>query len=70
MKVTTREITGQEGGILNFLRPLRTAGLPLFKNVLRSLAKSVLIPLGLTASASTTNANYSKKKFMDQVQQH
>ena len=29
LKGTTRKITTQEGGFLNFLRPLMTAGLPL-----------------------------------------
>ena len=41
-KETTRKITGQEGGFLYFLRPLMTAGL------LTPLAKSVLLPLGLS----------------------
>ena len=34
LKGTTRKITTQEGGFLNFLRPLMTAGLPLMKSVL------------------------------------
>ena len=34
-----------------------TAGLPLMKNVLTPLARSVLIPLGSTTAASATNAN-------------
>ena len=33
------------------------------KNVLKPLAKSVLIPLGLTASASVTDAAIHKKIF-------
>ena len=33
IKGTTRKITGQKGGFLNFLRPLMTAGLPLMKSV-------------------------------------
>ena len=45
-KVTARKITSQEGGLLNFLRPLMTAGLPLLKIVLSALAKSVLLTLG------------------------
>ena len=32
------------------------------KNVLDLLVKSVLIPLGLTAAASATNAGIQKKK--------
>ena len=31
------------------------------KNVMKPLAKSVLIPLGLTAAVSTTNAAIQKK---------
>ena len=33
------------------------------KNILKSLAKSVLIPLGLTAAASATDAAIHKKMF-------
>ena len=33
------------------------------KNVLKPLAESVLIPLGLTAAASATNAAIHKKMF-------
>ena len=45
----------QSAGFLGrILGPLLRAGLPLIKNVIRPLAKSVLIPLGLTASAAST----------------
>ena len=37
--------------------------MPLIGNVLKSLAKSVLIPLGLTATASATDAVIHKKMF-------
>ena len=47
LKGTTRKITSQEGGFLNFLTPLITAGLTLMKSALTPLAKSVLVPLGL-----------------------
>ena len=40
-----------------------TAGLSLMKNVLTPLAKSVLIPLGLTAAASATEAAFPKKIY-------
>ena len=33
------------------------------KNVLKALAKAVLIPLGLTAAASATDASIQKKLF-------
>ena len=36
--------------------------MPLRKNVLKLLASSVLIPLGLTANASATYAEIQKKK--------
>ena len=35
--------------------------MPLIKNVIKPLAKSVLIPLGLTAAASTADAGIHKK---------
>ena len=40
----------QSGGFLGkLLGPLLKTGLPLIKNVIKPLVKSVLIPLGLTA---------------------
>ena len=44
-----------------FLRPLLKTGLPLIKNVLKLLTKSVLIPLALTAAASTAHAEIHTK---------
>ena len=53
----------QSGGFLGkLLGPLLKTGLPLIKNVTKPLAKSVLIPLGLTAAASTADAGIQKKK--------
>ena len=43
------------------LGPLLKTGLPLTKNVAKSLAKSVLIPLWLTAAASAADAGIHKK---------
>ena len=52
----------QSGGFLNKLfGPLLKTGLPLIKNVIKPLAKSVLIPLGLTAAASAADAGIHKK---------
>ena len=52
----------QPGGILDkLLSPLLKAGLPLIKNVITSLAKSVLIPLGLTAAGSAADPGIHKK---------
>ena len=45
------------------LGPLLKTGLPLMKNVLKPLPKSVLIPLGLTAVASAIDAPIHKKMF-------
>ena len=41
--------------------PLLKTGLPLIKNVIKPLAKSVLIRLGLTAAASAAGAGMHKK---------
>ena len=55
---------GQSGGLLDRpLGQLLKAGLPLIRNVLKPLAKSVLIPLGLTATASATDVDIHKKMF-------
>ena len=52
----------QSGGFLGkLLDPLLKTGLPLIKNVITPLAKSVLIPLGLTAAASAADAGIHKK---------
>ena len=52
----------QSGGFLGrLLRPLLKTGLPLMKSVVNPLAKSVLIPLGLTAAASGADAGIHKK---------
>ena len=63
LKGTTKKITSQEGGFLNFLRPLVTADLPLMKNVLTPIGKSVLIPLGLSAGMSAADAAMQKKIY-------
>ena len=55
---------GQSGRFLDkLLGPLLKTGLSLTKNVLKPLAKSVLIPLGLTAAASTIDAAIRQKIF-------
>ena len=43
------------------LGPLLKTGLPLMKNVITPLAKSVLIPLWLTVAASAADAGIHKK---------
>ena len=52
---------GHSGGLLGrLLGPFIKTGLPLMKNVLKPLAKSILIPLGLTAAAATDLATHKK----------
>ena len=52
----------QSGGFRGrLLGPLLKTGLPLMKSVIKPLAKSVLIPLGLTAAASAADAGIHKK---------
>ena len=52
----------QSGGFLGrLLGPPLKIGLLLIKNVIKPLAKSVFIPLGLTAVASAADAGIHKK---------
>ena len=52
----------QSGGFLGrLLGPLPKTGLLLIKNVIKPLAKSVLIPLGLTAAALVADVGIHKK---------
>ena len=52
----------QSGGFRGrLLDPLLKTGLPLIKNVIKPLAKSALIPLGLTAAESAADAGMHKK---------
>ena len=50
-----------EGFLARLLGPLLKTGLPLMKNVIKPLAQSVLILLGLTEAASTADAGIHKK---------
>ena len=61
LKRTARKINSQEEVLLNLLAPLTRVALPLMKNVFRSLAKSVLVPLGLVIAVSATDAAVQKK---------
>ena len=52
----------QSGGFLGrLLGPLLKTGLLLIKNVIKPLANSILIPLGLTAESSAADAGIHKK---------
>ena len=54
----------QSGGFLGkLLGPLLKTGLPLIKSVIKPLAKSVLVPLGLTAAASVVDSGIHKKNL-------
>ena len=54
----------QSGGFLGrLLGPLLKTGLPLIKNVIKPLPKSVLIPLGITAAASAAVAGIHEKNL-------
>ena len=54
----------QLGGFLDrLLGPLLKTGPPIMKRVTQPLAKSVLIPLGLTAAVSATDAGIHKKNI-------
>ena len=55
---------GQSGGFLGrLLGPLLKTELSLIGNILKPLAKSVLLPLGLTEAASATDATIQKKTY-------
>ena len=54
----------QPGGFFGrLLSPLLKVGLPLMKDLIKPLAKSFLIPLGLTVAASAADAGIYKKNF-------
>ena len=52
LKGTATKIISQEEGFISFLRPLMTACLPLMKNVLTTVAKSVLISFNVIRNIS------------------
>ena len=60
-KAQINKIIKSGGFLCRLLGPLLKTGLPLIKNVIKPLAKSVLIPLGLTAAASAADAGIRKK---------
>ena len=51
------------GFLGRLLGSLLKTGLPIMKSVIQPLAKSVLIPLGLTAAASAADAGIHKKNI-------
>ena len=63
LKRITRKITSQEGGFLNFLRPLMTTGLPLIKNVLTPFAKMECQQQMQLLKKNSQISNYSINNF-------
>ena len=60
LKETTGKIISQEEGLLNFIGSLMKVGLPLTKNVLAPLAKSVMMPLKSMAATNTADLAIEK----------
>ena len=60
-KTQLSKMIQSRGFLSRLLGPLLKIGLPLIKNVIKALAESVLIPLGLTAAASAADAGIHKK---------
>ena len=60
-KTQLSNLIQSEGFLSRLLGPLLKTALPLIKNAIKPLAKSVLIPLGLTAAASAVDAGIHKK---------
>ena len=60
-KAQLSKMIQSRGFLGRLLGPLLKTGLPLMENVVKPLAKSVLIPLGLTAAASTADTGIHKK---------
>ena len=59
--LTTRQVSNLRKALGRLLGPLLKTGLPLIKNMIKPLAKSVLIPFGLTTAASAADAGTHKK---------
>ena len=60
-KTQLSKMIQSRGFLGRLLGPLLKTGLPLIKNVIKPLVKSVLIPLGLTAAAAAADAGIHKK---------
>ena len=62
-KTQLSNIVQVKGFLVRLLGRLLKTGLLLVENVLKPLAKSILVPLGLTETASATDAVIQKKVF-------
>ena len=61
LKTQLSKIAQSEGFLGGLLGPLLKTGLPLIKNVIKPLAKSVLIPLGLQQQHQQQIQEYIKR---------
>ena len=61
LKTQLSKMVQLRGFLGKLLSPLLKTGLPLIESVIKPLAKSVLIPLGLTAAAAAAVAGIHKK---------
>ena len=59
-KTQLSKMIQSRGFLVKLFGTLLKAGLPIIKNVIKILAKSVLIPLGLTAAASAADVGIHK----------
>ena len=62
-KTQLHKIKQSEGFLGSLLGPLLKTGLPVIGNVLKPFAKSILIPLRLTAAAAATDPAIHRKMF-------
>ena len=62
-KIQLHKIGQSERFLGRLLGPLIKTGLPLIRNIVKPLAKNVLIPLQLIAAASAADATIQKKMF-------
>ena len=63
LKTQLHKIVQSRGFLGRLLRPLLKTELSLIRNVLIPLTKSILIPLGLIAAVSATDAAIHKNMF-------
>ena len=62
-KTQLSKMIQSRGFLGRLLGPLLKTGLPLMKSVIKPLAKSVLLPLGLTAAGSAADSGIHKKNL-------
>ena len=60
LKTESSKIIQSGGFLVSLVGPLLRTGLPLMKNIIQTLAKSVLIPLGLASATWVADAGVKK----------